>query len=498
MRSKWLKKLLTVVLTLALVVTSFNIVQATVNAASKTKATKITLNAKKQTIDIGATYQLSVKKVTPKTASKDVTWKSSDSKVATVDKEGVVTGIKKGMAIITATSKTNSNVKATCKITVKDIKPTKVEISPSSKTLTVGDTYTFTAKVKPTNVSQEVKWSSSNNKVATIDKEGVVTAVKEGTTVITAQVKENTKIKDTCKITVKVLEPKSVTITPSDKTLKEGESATLTAKVEPTGVSQEVVWTSSNSNVATVDANGVVKAVKEGTAVITAQVKANTKIQATCSIKVEKSGPVPTPTPTPGGYVVVNPVADNNNYVYTVPSTAYDFRLFSEKGNIGFTKADFNFMKDYSDNFVTLLKNWNNVTVVSMKSVAGVGIDLVGTKGSDTKTVTLTNAPKAAYSGTYTATVKKVSDNEYTLKAVRKDGVIYNLGIKTTDSDYQFTYTRNKALFTASINKALNTVKVQRENVQILEMKEKDGGYSIIASKDYVNRFKVTLWYYVN
>jgi uncharacterized protein YjdB len=492
MKSKWLKKLLTVVLTLALVVTSFNIVQATVSAASKTKATKITLNAKKQTIDIGATFKLSVKKVKPTDASKEVTWKSSDSKIATVDKDGVVTGIKKGIVVITATSKTNSSVSAKCKITVKDIKPTKVEISPSSKTLTVGDTYTFTAKVKPTNVNQEVKWSSSNNKVATIDKDGVVTAIKEGTTVITAQVKEDTKIKDTCKIIVKVVEPKTVEITPSDKTLKEGESFTLAAKVEPSGVSQEVIWTSSNSNVATVDANGVVKAIKEGTAVITAQVKANTKIQDTCNIKVEKSGP------TPGGYVVVNPVEDNNNYVYTVPSTAFDFRLFSEKGNIGFSRADFNFMKEFSDNFVTLLKNWNNVTSVSMKTVAGVGIDLVGTKGSDTKTVTLTNAPKAAYSGTYTTTVKKVSDNEYTLKAVRKDGVTYNLGIKITDSDYQFTYTRNKALFTASINKELNTVKVKRENVQILEMKEKDGGYSIIASKDYVSKFKVTLWYYVN
>ena len=88
------------------------------DAASKTK--KITLSATKKTLTVGAKFTLKVKKVKPAKANKKVTWKSNKKAIATVSKSGVVKAKKAGTAKITATSKSNKKVKATCTVKVKE------------------------------------------------------------------------------------------------------------------------------------------------------------------------------------------------------------------------------------------------------------------------------------------------------------------------------------------------------------------------------------------
>lgn len=117
---KKVKKAVSAFLSLALV---FTVCSSAPNADAAPKVKKLKLNQTKKTLEAGQKFKLKVKKVTPSKASKKVTWKSSRKAVASVNKKGVVTAIKKGTAKITATSKKNKKVKATCTVKVKSASP---------------------------------------------------------------------------------------------------------------------------------------------------------------------------------------------------------------------------------------------------------------------------------------------------------------------------------------------------------------------------------------
>jgi arabinan endo-1,5-alpha-L-arabinosidase len=175
----------------------------TTETVENVAVTKVKLNKSKKTIRVGQTYQLKATVSPTNATNQNVTWKSSNKKVATVDANGLVTAKKKGTAVITVTTEDGSYT-AQCKITVKKaISVTSVKLNKSKKTLKVGKTVTLKAKVKPTNATNKnVTWKSSNKKVATVDSNGKVTALKKGTTTITVITKDG-KYKAKCKITVK-------------------------------------------------------------------------------------------------------------------------------------------------------------------------------------------------------------------------------------------------------------------------------------------------------
>lgn len=125
------KKILATVLSMALTVTAFSTMPEA-KAASKVK--KITLSAKKKTLTVGSKFTLKVKKVKPAKATKKVTWKSSKKSVATVSKKGVVKAKKAGTTKITAVSKSNKKVKATCTVTVKKKDVEKPVTTPQNTT----------------------------------------------------------------------------------------------------------------------------------------------------------------------------------------------------------------------------------------------------------------------------------------------------------------------------------------------------------------------------
>ena len=212
---------------------------------------------------------------------KTVTWTSSDNAVATVD-GGKITAVKEGEATITAKA---GDKTATCKVTVekKVIAVEAVELDKTEVELTEGDSATLVATVKPDDATDKtVTWSSSDPEVATVEN-GVVTAVKEGTATITAKAGDKTA---TCKVTVekKVIAVESVELDKAELELTEGESAALVATVKPDDATDKTVtWSSSDPEVATVE-DGVVTAVKEGTATIT--VSAGEK-SATCAVTVK-------------------------------------------------------------------------------------------------------------------------------------------------------------------------------------------------------------------
>ena len=173
-------------------------------------ASKITLSKANATLtrtgkQKSPTLQLKVTVLPDNASDKSVTWASDNTKVATVDKNGKVTALKAGTAVITCTAKDGSGVKATCKITVKDAKATKITLNKTKATLKVKGTLQLKVKkftpVSPLNT--KVKWTTSNKKVATVSKTGKVTAKGKGTCVITCTAQDGSKKTATCKITVK-------------------------------------------------------------------------------------------------------------------------------------------------------------------------------------------------------------------------------------------------------------------------------------------------------
>ena len=192
----------------------------------------------------------------------DITWKSSDAKVATVDAKGNVKAVNAGTATITATL---GKVSATFTVTVKNLSITAK--ADSSVIYTKSKTTTKINVVKD-GVTGNATFRSSNTKVATVSANGTVKAKKAGKVNITVQVGN---YKHIVKITVK---KPTMKLTKSSAKLKKGKKVTIKVKAAPVS---KVTFKSSNKKVATVSSKGVVKAKKKGTATITVKCNGITK-----------------------------------------------------------------------------------------------------------------------------------------------------------------------------------------------------------------------------
>ncbi len=288
-KGQW-KKVLSLVLAFMIMFTGFAIMPETISAATKAP-TKITLNAKTKTIDTGKSFKLQVKSVTPKKADKSVKYTTSNKKIATVSSKGVVKALKPGKVTITVTSKKNKKVKATCKVTVRQlVKSVKIK-NGNQLYLQKGKTLKLKTSVAPSNASKKtVTYKTSNKKVATVDKKGKVTAKKAGTATITVTAADGSKKKATTKVTVFDTKIKKATVTPAKATLYVGKSVQLKTKVTSPkkGAVNAFTWKSSNTKVATVDAKGKVTAKKAGTATITGTAADGSKVKVTSKITVKQ------------------------------------------------------------------------------------------------------------------------------------------------------------------------------------------------------------------
>ena len=218
---------------------------------------------------------------------------------------------------------TSGTIPVTYYIEVKP-KPvvTKIDI-PSTLIVKKGDTYTFSPVILEEGAATTLTWTSSNTTVATITSAGVVTAKAAGETDITCTASNG--VKATCKLTVKVdpILATKVSLNYSSKTLYIGDTYKLIATVSPTNTTDSSIsWTSSKASVATVDENGNVKGIAEGTATITATTKDGSNQSASCTFTVKKNssgGTGTTPTyhydVNGDGKVDIKDVTDLVNYI---------------------------------------------------------------------------------------------------------------------------------------------------------------------------------------
>lgn len=246
------------------------------------KVTGVKLNRSTLVLSRSGKAKLKATVLPSNATNKAVTWSSSNKKVATVDKNGLVTGKKIGKAVITVKTKDGSFT-AKCTVSV-EIRAKKVTLKNSKVTVKSGKTVTLKYTLSPSNTTDKnLIWTSSNPKIASVNSKGVVTGVKGGKVTITAKTKNNKKAK--CTVTV-IQTPDAVKLNTNTLSIYEGASSTLKAQVVPSNANnRKVTFSSSNPKVATVTSKGVVKAVSLGQAVITVKTVENGK-SAKCVVNV--------------------------------------------------------------------------------------------------------------------------------------------------------------------------------------------------------------------
>ena len=263
---------------------------ATCKVKVVTSPTGIALDKNRATVNLSGTKAVDLTAtLTPKTANiyDDLQW-SSDSASAKVEKTGKytarVTGVSNGNAKITVS--TGNGYKAECIVTV-ETKIIGITVSPNETEVEVGSTVTLTATKKPSIGSTEgLVWSSSNNRVAKVNNDGVVTGIAQGTVTITIK-SSSGLVKTKAKVTV-VQSPTGITLDKNKVVLDMSGTKTtkLNATIQPSNANRNtgITWNSSNTGVAIVDQSGNVTAKANGTTTITATTQNGYTAQ--CSVTV--------------------------------------------------------------------------------------------------------------------------------------------------------------------------------------------------------------------
>ncbi len=252
--------------------------------------TGISLNTNAKTILAGEKFVI-IPTIEPLDAdNKNVTYTSSDTSVATVDSDGIVTGVRGGKTVIIVKTEERGLI-ASCLVTVQEF-VSSVNITQDSTQMNLGAVLQLQAEVlNETATNRKLTWSSTNNGILQVDSTGKVTAVGMGTATIYAYATDGSGLYDTCQITV-IKPVGSIVIQPSSVTVSEGKTARVTATVYPADASiQDIEWSSSDPTVATVDYNGEITGITKGICKIFATSSDGNNIVGVCRVTVKETVP---------------------------------------------------------------------------------------------------------------------------------------------------------------------------------------------------------------
>lgn len=219
----------------------------------------------------------------------DLVWISENEDIATVDDTGLVTPKKAGRTVVSIKT-ADSSFKADCAVTVlqaaQDITIDKASLS----LLSGGKNGELTAKLLPeTAVKRQIKWTSSDENVATVSSNGIVTPISVGETIITAAAADNEKLTASCNVTVaEMAEPQSISLDKENVSLpKLGATTVVNANIQPSNADDRITWTSSDEKIAKVY-DGVIVAGEVGTAEITATTSNGKTAKCTVTVTEDK------------------------------------------------------------------------------------------------------------------------------------------------------------------------------------------------------------------
>lgn len=245
----------------------------------------ITLNKGAVTLQAGQSVKLAAKFYPDAATNKVVKWYSSNTNIAVVSSEGVVTALTPGIASIKVVG--YNSVQAECSVTVSPSMITGLSLDKSSVSLNPGEVENLKAIFNPNSEIKSLTWSSSDKKVAEVTSDGTVKAVASGKATITVASADDPSIKATCSVTVAV-PAVSIKLNKTTVDIKMGSSEQIIATVSPEDSTYKgITWSSSNPKVAKVSSNGTITTVSVGTAVITAKSNYNYAVKASCTVNVK-------------------------------------------------------------------------------------------------------------------------------------------------------------------------------------------------------------------
>lgn len=268
----------------------------TVTVIDKFAVTGVKLNESEKSIQVGDSFTLTATVLPEDARDKTVTWSSDKESVATV-KDGVVTAVSPGTAIIKVTAGAGA-FSATCSVTVEEriIEITEISYPEDNQTinLKMGESYTIKVKVAPDNANEILKVSPAINCPVTWKRVKVqgtpywnvtVTAIyKEGRGSLAIDSKNYST---QCFVSVTKVPVTGISLDVSETSMRVGQPLTLTSRVSPSDASiKDVIWESSDKTVAYVSQSGIVTAKNGGKVTITAKSKDNSSVVAKCVILV--------------------------------------------------------------------------------------------------------------------------------------------------------------------------------------------------------------------
>ncbi len=258
----------------------------TVTVYQKSAPRSIILTPADTVVVTGSTLQLNAAP-SPADACGYFTWKVNNRSRASISEDGLLTAKQTGYVTVTVTSKQSSRIRVSRKILiVSPDSPHALSLGLSAIEMNPGRTRQLSVTAYPAGKSNDVRWTSSRTRVASVDSNGLITARAAGTAVITATSKVNSNIKIALTVTVKNLPaPTSLSIS-GVRSLSKGESIQLSVSPSPANTSAQVSWSSSNRRVASVDSNGVVRALKAGSVTITATSTAKKTVRASYTLSI--------------------------------------------------------------------------------------------------------------------------------------------------------------------------------------------------------------------
>lgn len=245
-----------------------------ITSCSKKKSLKvpvqnITITQTTNSIEIGATLQLNAEVLPKEAGNISMSWESNEPTIASVDATGKLTALSEGSAIITVSSNdTDKTATFTINVSKKQIPLTSLEMNFKTYELAQNETIKLECTLVPVDATDaEIKWTSSDDKIATVDENGLVTSIALGDVTITAQSKE---IKASCDIKVVIPVTKLGLYWTPDAVAKDKSINLRTYTTPRDATLKEVKWTSSDNSIARVDENGALTGVSLGKTTITA------------------------------------------------------------------------------------------------------------------------------------------------------------------------------------------------------------------------------------
>ena len=382
-----------------------------------------------------------------------------------------------GLMVVTDAPKTATVNAATKKVKKLSFKKKGYVIKKKGRKMNMRVCLKFSPKTSKTT---KVVYKTSNKKIATISKKGILKAKKKGTVTITAIAKNNKKAKATTTVTVgkvvKSLKFKQGT----KKTIIVGKTLKLTPKYGPHNASTKAVtYKSSNKKIATVTSKGVVKAKKEGSVKITATAKDAGKKKTTIKIIVKKAVTSAVTTKE----VTLKPVKSGSTVTISgIDPNAESYTVIRKGKIVKFTAAEVKEALGYIANPASAYDTWLNTTS-RMKAY----VKVTGTKGSATKIVEISNTG-TKYDGSYNVTVTKEA-NGYKVLASNKAGVKKTINV-TIAANGNITAESTEYVVTSDKD-ATAVVATNKETGKTAILKKENGTYTITLPADKASDLQI-------